>query len=36
MGIIEEMQRGHNDKMISLKEHIYNEDGEKKDVGLVD
>lgn len=36
MGIVEEMQRSHNEKTNALRKLIEEAEGEKKDVGLVD
>ncbi len=36
MGIIEEMQRAHNQKAAALRKMVEEAEGEKKDVGLVD
>jgi hypothetical protein len=36
MGIVEEMQRGHHEKIAALRKLIEEAEGDKKDVGLVD
>jgi uncharacterized protein YoxC len=36
MGIIEELQRAHNEKVEALRKLVDEAEGEKKDVGLVD
>jgi hypothetical protein len=36
MGIVEEMQRAHNEKAAALRKMVEEAEGEKKDVGLVD
>jgi hypothetical protein len=36
MGIVEEMQRTHNEKVVAMRKMVDEAEGEKKDVGLVD